>query len=150
MNEPILYFLFSFIPWITLSRVKWNIQEMIRFFFKVWRLDRSTAPTKDGPPLCDLPPSYNFNRPTYLLPQVPIIWQSSYIVSFYPQYMLNFFTSPFAWLPDQRNFPPHLWHIKKHLWKCTFSWILTLNLANLKELYNQDIKIQSARHHWSY
>ena len=75
---------------------------MVFFFFKTWCLEGSTPPQKDGPPLWGLPLSYNnFNRPTSLLPQVP--WQASYIVSFYPQYILNFFTSLFTSHPDQRN-----------------------------------------------
>ena len=121
-NEIILYFYFSFMPWITLSRMKWNIQEMVRFFFKTPCLEGSTLPKKDG---SDLPPSHNCNRPTSLLPQVPLIWQASYIVSFCPQYILNFFFSLFTWYPGQRNSPTHPWHIKKHLWKCTLSRILT-------------------------
>ena len=32
LNEIILYFYFSFIPWIALSRVKWKTQEMLRLF----------------------------------------------------------------------------------------------------------------------
>ena len=47
-NEIILYFYFSFMPWITLSRVKWNIQEMVRFFFKTWYLEVSTLPKKES------------------------------------------------------------------------------------------------------
>ena len=59
---------------------------------------------KDGCPLSGLQPSYNFNCPTSLRPQVLLIWQASCIVSFYPQYTLNLFT----WPPGQGNFPPHL------------------------------------------
>ena len=82
------------------------------------------------------------------MPPVRLIWQTPYIVSFYPQYIkLNFFTSLFTWLPGQRNSAPHPWHIEKHLLKCTFSRILTHNRANLKEHYNQGIKIKSTRHH---
>ena len=127
LNEIILYFYFSFIPWITLSRVKWNIQEKVHFFSLRHVVYRGQLPPKkDGPPLCGLPPSYNNCKcPTSLLLQVP--WQASYIVSFYPQYILNFFTSLLSWSPGQRNSPPHPWHIKKHLGKCTFSRILTHN-----------------------
>ena len=105
-------------------------------------------PTRDGPLLCCLPHSYNnFNLPTSLLSQVPLIWQASYIVSFYPQYILNFFTSLFTWPPGQRN---SLTSPLTHLWKYTFSRILTHNQANRKELYNQGIKKQSTRHQRGY
>ena len=126
-NEIIFYFYFSFTTSITLSRMKWNIQEMIRFF-KTWCLEGLTPHKKDGSPLCDLPPSYNnFNRPTSLLPQVHLNWQASYKVFFYPHYILNFFTSLFTWPRDQRHSPPQPWRIKKSLWKCTFSRIITHN-----------------------
>ena len=43
------------------------------FFFKTWCLEGLTPHKKDGPPLCELPPSYNnFNRPNSLLPQVQL------------------------------------------------------------------------------
>ena len=88
MNKNIIYS-YSLVEWIEISR-KW-----FAFLFKKWCLDMSTTPKKDGPWLSGLPSSYNFNRHTSLLPQVPLTWQAPYIVSFYHQHILNFFTSLF-------------------------------------------------------
>ena len=134
-----LFLLFTLVFYLEQPLVEWSKISCC--------LEGSTLPTRDGPLICGLPHSYNnFNLPTTLLSQVPLIWQASYIVSFYPQYILNFFTSLFTWPPGQRNSPPKPWHIKKHLWKCTFSRILTHNYVNLKDLYNQGMKIQNTKY----
>ena len=96
-----LFLLFTLVFYLEQPLVEWSKISCC--------LEGSTLPTRDGPLICGLPHSYNnFNLPTTLLSQVPLIWQASYIVSFYPQYILNFFTSLFIWLPGQRNVPPHL------------------------------------------
>ena len=135
-----LFLLFTLVFYLEQPLVEWSKISCC--------LEGSTLPTRDGPLICGLPHSYNnFNLPTTLLSQVPLIWQASYIVSFYPQYILNFFTSPFTWPPGQRN---SLTSPLTHLWKYTFSRILTHNQANRKELYNQGIKKQSTRHQRGY
>ena len=120
LNEIIPYFFFSFLPWTTVS-----------WLSKISRcLGVNSPPTKDGPLLCGLTHSYNnFNLPTSLLSQVRLICHTPYIVSLYPQYILNFFTSLFTWPPGQWNsFTSPL----KHLWKYTFSRILIITRQILK------------------
>ena len=84
--------------------MKWNVQEMYVSFFKTWCLEGSILLKKDGSPLCGLASSYtNFNRPSSSLRKVQLVLQASYIVSFYPHFILNFFTSLFTLPPGQRT-----------------------------------------------
>ena len=67
-------------------------------------VDSPPLSEKDGAPRWGLPPLYNnFILPTSLLPQVPIIWKAPYIVSFYPQYIINVFNSLASPLVHQKN-----------------------------------------------
>ena len=70
LSEIILYFCFSFIPWINLVELSEISRKWYVFFFKAWCLEGSTAPEMHGPPLCGLTLSYNFNRPASLLPHM--------------------------------------------------------------------------------
>ena len=110
---------------LPLTLVFYLEQPLVEWSKILWCLEGSTPPTRDGPLLCSLSHSYNnFNLPTSLLSQVPLIWQASYIVFFYLKYLLNFFTSLYTSTPGQRN---SLTSPLTHLWKYTFSTILTHN-----------------------
>ena len=93
-------------------------------------VDSPPLSEKDGAPRWGLPPSYNnFNLPTPLLPQAPIIWKAPYIVSFYPQYIINVFSSLTSPLAPQKN-----------PFERVPSPGMTHNYTNLKEPYNKGSK----------